>query len=572
MVVDHLVAPHGGRLVDLRADPRRAERLRQESIGWRSWDLTRRQLSALELLVTGGFSPLTGFLGQADYLSVCRSMRLADGTLWPVPVVLDLPEDLARSLSAGDPLALRDPEGVMLAVVHVAEVWQPDREAEAEAVYGTTDPDRPGAAELIHRTHPWYVGGAVESVQATSHHDFKALRFPPAALRAEFADLGWRRVMAVHPASVMHRADVAATLRAAEQADANLLIQPLVGVPDPADVDHYCRVRALAAVLPEYPAYRAMLSLLPMTSGPAGRRETLRRAIVARNHGCSHLLVGPEHAGRDAVHPGADPGVAVEDEVGVTVVAAPTMVYLPDADDFVPDDEVLPGARRLVVTEAEVRERLARGRDLPGWFSYPDVVAELRQRHPPRDRQGFTVFFTGLSGSGKSTVANVLVARFLELGGRPVTLLDGDLVRKHLSSELGFSREHRDINIRRIGFVASEITRNGGIAICAPIAPYDSVRQEVRRQVAAAGGFVLVYIDTPLEVCESRDRKGLYAKARAGLVKEFTGISDPYEAPADAEVVIDTAVLSSEEAAQEIVLHLEREGYIRRAVPHSGLL
>jgi sulfate adenylyltransferase len=557
-VVDHLVAPYGGRLVDLSAGEGRADRLREESIGWPSWDLTRRQLSDLELLATGAFSPLTGFLGQADYEAVCRSMRLADGTVWPVPVVLDVPEELAGSLSVGGRLALRDPEGVMLAVVHVAEVWRPDRDAEAQAVYGTTDRDHPGVAQLIRRANPWYVGGAVESVHAPSHHDFRALRFAPAGLRAEFANLGWRQVMVVHPTDVMHRADVAATLRAADQAGANLLIHPVVGEPDPADADHYSRVRALAAVLPEYPAYRAMLALLPLTVRRAGWRETLWRAIVARNHGCSHLLVGPDvvpaHAGRE------------RDQVGVVLVASPRMVYLPDLDEFAPDGEVPPEARRLAITDTEVRQRLARGRDLPGWFSYPDVVAELRQRHPPRDRQGLTVFFTGLSGSGKSTVANVLVARFLELGGRPVTLLDGDLVRKHLSSELGFSREHRDINVRRIGFVASEITRNGGIAICAPIAPYDAVRREVRQQVGAAGGFVLVYVDTALEVCEGRDRKGLYAKARAGLLKEFTGISDPYEEPTDAEVVIDTARLSAEEAAQEIVVYLEREGYIRTAM------
>ncbi len=238
------------------------------------------------------------------------------------------------------------------------------------------------------------------------------------------------------------------------------------------------------------------------------------------------------------------------------------MVYVPALDQYQPDDEVTAGTPTLDISGTELRARLADGREIPEWFTFPGVVQELRRRHPPRQRQGFTVFFTGLSGSGKSTIANVLLVKFLEMGGRPVTLLDGDIVRRHLSSELGFSKEHRDINIRRIGFVASEITKNGGIAVCAPIAPYEAVRQDVRRMIEPAGGFCLVHVATPIEVCEQRDRKGLYAKARAGLVKEFTGVSDPYEAPAKAEVVIDTSALSPAEAAQAIILHLEREGYI----------
>jgi sulfate adenylyltransferase len=297
-------------------------------------------------------------------------MRLADGRLWPIPIVLDGSEEFAKSVHEGGTIALREPEGVMLAALHVEEVWQPDRTLEVKAVYGTTN--------------------------------------------------------------------------------------------------------------------------------------------------CEH------------------PGV----------------------------DEVPPGVRVLDISGTEFRQRLAEGREIPSWSTFPEVLRELHRIYPPRRRQGFTVFFTGLSGSGKSTVANVLRVEFLELSGRPVTVLDGDIARKHLSSELGFSREHRDINIRRIGFVASEITKHGGIAICAPIAPYDAIRKEVRALIQPHGGFVLVYLSTPLETCEARDRKGLYAKARAGVVQQFTGISDPYEAPNDAEVVIDTTDLTPEEAAQEIFLHLERQGYI----------
>jgi len=294
-------------------------------------------------------------------------------------------------------------------------------------------------------------------------------------------------------------------------------------------------------------------------------------AIIRKNHGCTHFIVGRDHAGpgKDkAGKPFYGPYDAQEllrkhqNEIGVTMVPFQMMVYLEDQDTYVPDNEVPDGSRVLNISGTELRSRLAEGRDIPSWFTFPEVVRELQRSYPPRHRQGFTLFFTGLSGSGKSTIANVLRVKFLETGGRPVTLLDGDLVRKHLSSELGFSKEHRDINIKRIGYVASEITKNGGIAICAPIAPYDSVRKQVREMIQPHGGFILVHISTPIDTCEQRDRKGLYAKARAGLVQNFTGVSDPYEVPIDAEVTINTADLTPEEAAQEIILHLESEGFL----------
>jgi sulfate adenylyltransferase len=302
-----------------------------------------------------------------------------------------------------------------------------------------------------------------------------------------------------------------------------------------------------------------------------GPREAIWHGLIRKNHGCTHFIVGRDHAG-----PGKDtdgkpfygPYDAQElfkkheAEMGVKMVPFQMMVYLQNEDRYAPADEVPEGAKVLHISGTELRQRLNEGRDIPAWFTYPEVVQELRRSYPPRHKQGVTIFFTGLSGSGKSTIANALITKFLEMGGRPVTLLDGDLVRKHLSSELGFSKEHRDINIRRIGYVASEITKNGGIAICAPIAPYEATRKAVRQMIEPFGGFILVYASTALEVCEQRDRKGLYAKARAGIVKEFTGISDPYEAPTDAEVVIDTAKLSPEEAAQTILLHLERKGFV----------
>ncbi|MGH2784717.1 MAG: bifunctional sulfate adenylyltransferase/adenylylsulfate kinase [Actinomycetota bacterium] len=574
-----MIAPHGGTLVDLLADPDRAAQLKAASREWPSWDLTPRQVCDLELLMTGGFSPLNGFMGQADYKEVCERMRLADGTLWPIPVVLDVTEEVAQGLAPGSSLALRDAEGVMLAVLNVGDVWKPDRMAEAEQVYGTSKPSHPGVAHLADRTHAWFVGGTVEGVQLPIHYDYVGLRIGPKQLREEFTRLGWRQVVAFQTRNPMHRAHFELTLRASKELEANLLVHPVVGMTKPGDVDHYTRVRCYEALMHRYPSYSAKLALLPLAMRMGGPREAVWHAIIRKNHGCTHFIVGRDHAG-----PGKDPEGKpyygpydaqdllrkFEDELGVGMVPFRQMLYIPDRDTYFPEDEVPEGERTLDISGTELRERLADGRDIPAWFSFPEVVTELRKTHPPRHKQGLTVFFTGLSGSGKSTIANALFVKFLELGGRPVTMLDGDLVRKNLSSELGFSREHRDINIRRIGYVASEITKNGGIAICAPIAPYDSIRKEVREMVEPLGGFMLIHVATPLEICEQRDRKGLYAKARAGILKEFTGISDPYEEPVDADITIDTTELTPEEAAQQIILHLEREGFIGSQEPSTA--
>jgi len=568
---DHLIAPHGGTLVDLLAGPARVEELKAESRDWVSHDVTPRQLCDLELLLNGGFSPLTGFMTSSDHAPVCADMRLADGTLWPVPITLDVAESTAEKLSTGGRLALRDAEGVMLAVLHVEDIWRPDREAEAQAVFGTTNSEHPGVAHLLGRTEPVYLGGRLEGLQPVSHYDYKELRHTPAELRAAFAKLRWIKVVAFQTRNPMHRAHQELTLRASKEVEANLLIHPVVGMTKPGDVDHYTRVRCYQALLPRYPQNTAMLSLLPLAMRMGGPREAVWHAIIRKNHGCTHLIVGRDHAG-----PGSDSSGTPfygpydaqellrthEGELGVAMVPFKLVVFVEDTNSYIPIDEVPEGKRTLNLSGTELRDRLAEGREIPDWFTFPTVAEELKRSHPPRHRQGLTLLFTGLSGSGKSTIANVLLVKLLEMGGRPVTLLDGDLVRKNLSSELGFSREHRDINIRRIGYVASEITKNGGVAICAPIAPFDAVRKQVRAMITPFGGFMIVHVATSLEVCEQRDRKGLYAKARAGIIKEFTGISDPYEAPEDAEITIDTADLTAEEAAQQIILHLEKEGYV----------
>src|SRR6201987_5758143 len=423
----------------------------------------------------------------------------------------------------------------MLAVLRVDEIRQPDRKAEAQAVFATTSTLHPGVDYLLNRGHGWYVGGRVEGLQLPTHYDFRALRLTPSDLRAEFVSLGWRRIVGFQTRNPMHRAHVELTFRAASQVEASLLIHPSVGMTRPGDGDYFTRVRCYQLLVSKYPRGTAKLALLPLAMRMGGPREAIWHAIIRKNHGSSRFIVGRDHAG-----PGTDangkpfygPYEAQtlfkkdETEIGVTMVPFNMMVYLEDQDRYVPDNEVPDGARVLNISGTELRRRLNEGGEIPGWFTYPEVVQELRRSYPPRHEQGVTIFFTGLSGSGKSTIANVLRTKFLEMGGRPVTLLDGDLVRKHLSSELGFSKEHRDINIRRIGYVASEIVKNGGIAICAPIAPYDAVRKQVRAIIEPFCGFFLVHVASPLETCEERDRKGLYAKARAGIVKEFTGVSN----------------------------------------------
>ncbi len=569
--MSHLITPYGGRLANPMLSEEESRKLQGELQDDASWDLTPRQICDLELLLVGGFSPLDRFMGRKDYEGVCKDMRLADGTLWPMPITLNIAEETAEELSNGDRLVLRDPEGVPLAAVVVDEIWQPDLEAEAEQVFGTLDRKHPGVAHLLEKTPKYAVSGELIGLQLPYHYDFAALRKSPADVREDFTRSGWRKVVAFQTRNPMHRAHFELTLRACKTRGTNLLIHPVVGMTKPGDLDHYTRVRCYRALREHYPPQLADLALLPLAMRMGGPREALWHAIIRRNYGCTHFIVGRDHAG-----PGVDsngepfygPYDAQEllkqhaDEIGVEMVPFRMMVYLEDEARYVPEHEVPEGKTTKSISGTELRSRLAQGLELPEWFTFPEVTAELRKSHPARGQQGFTVFFTGLSGSGKSTVAKALMVRLLELGDRPVTLLDGDLVRKNLSSELGFSREHRDLNVTRIGYVASEITKNRGVALCAPIAPYDATRREVRETIESQGGFILVHVATPLEVCEQRDRKGLYAKARAGIIKEFTGISDPYEEPEDANIVLDTSQLTPEESVQKVLLHLETEGYL----------
>jgi sulfate adenylyltransferase len=548
-----------------------AEKMKHEAGQLESWDLTPRQLCDLELLMNGGFHPLRGFLGQADYEAVVETMRLADGSLWPMPITLDVSEEFAQRVGTGDDIALRDAEGVILGILSVTDKWRPDKAWEAERVFGANDRAHPAVDYLHARSGPVYLGGPVVGIQPLTHYDYRKYRDTPNELRALFRKLGWRKVVAFQTRNPLHRAHQELTFRAAKETQANLLLHPVVGLTKPGDIDHFTRVRCYEAVLDKYPAATTTLSLLNLAMRMGGPREAVWHGLIRKNHGVTHFIVGRDHAGPGKNSAGEDfygPYDAQDlfaehaAEIGVEMVPFKQMVYVEDRSEYMPADEVPAGAAVLSLSGTELRRRLQEGIEIPNWFSFPEVVSELRRTRPPRSEQGFTVFFTGLSGSGKSTIANALMVKLMELGGRPVSLLDGDVVRKHLSSELGFSKEHRDINIRRIGYVASEITKNRGIAICAPIAPYAQTRKDVRSMVEEHGFFVEVHVATPLEECERRDRKGLYKLAREGKIKEFTGISDPYEAPEAPEIQVDTISVTPDDCAQDVMLKLESLGLI----------
>ena len=549
-----------------------AQKLKVEAGNLPSWDLTARQICDLELLMSGGFHPLKGFQSEADYNGTVENMRLADGALWPMPITLDVSEAFAEKIQPGLDIALRDAEGVILAIMSVTDKWEPNKSNEAEKVFGADDSAHPAVNYLHNTAGKIYLGGPITGLQPPVHYDFKARRDTPNELRAYFRKMGWQRIVAFQTRNPLHRAHQELTFRAAKEAQANLLIHPTVGMTKPGDVDHFTRVRCYEAVLDKYPASTTHMSLLPLAMRMGGPREALWHAMIRKNHGLTHFIVGRDHAGPGKNSQGQDfygPYDAQtlvakhQAEIGIEMVDFKQMVYVQERAQYFPVDEVPEGTTVLDISGTELRRRLREGLEIPDWFSFPEVVTQLRRTSPPRDKQGFTVFFTGLSGSGKSTIANALMVKLMEMGGRPVTLLDGDVVRKHLSSELGFSKEHRDINIKRIGYVASEITKNGGIALCAPIAPYPATRRAVREMIEAFGAFIEVHVATSVEECERRDRKGLYKLAREGKIKEFTGISDPYEAPTKAELVVETEGTAVDHCAHQVILKLESLGLIK---------
>ena len=536
--------------------------------------LNERQVCDLELILNGAFKPLNSFLNQKDYESVLSSMRLSSGELWPIPINLDLSEDFIKNnnLNTGEKIALRDYEGFLIAVLEINEIWKINKEEEALKIYGTKDLHHPGVYYLMNHVKDYYVSGKLESIDLPKHYDYQLLRHTPKELKAQFKKMGWNKIVAFQTRNPMHRAHKEISFKAASDAEANLLIHPVVGPTKPGDIDHYTRVRCYQKIIKYYPEGTTMLSLLPLAMRMAGPREAVWHALIRKNYGCTHIVIGRDHAGPGKDKNGNDyygPYEAQElvikhqSEMGIEMVPFKMMVYVQDLDEYMEITKVPKEQKTLFISGTELRHKLEHNQEIPEWFSYPDVVEELHKVYPPKDKQGFTVFFSGLSGSGKSTIANGLLVKLLEHGKRRVTLLDGDIVRTHLSSELGFSKEHRELNIKRIGYVASEITKNGGIAICAPIAPFKESRQINRKLISEVGAYLQISVSTPLEECERRDVKGLYAKARAGIVKGFTGIDDPFERPESSEINIDTTDISPEEAVQQVMLYLENHGFVK---------
>jgi sulfate adenylyltransferase len=563
-----MITPYGEALVDLLVANDEKPELRRRAAALPSIPLSARAVCDLELLAVGGYSPLDRFMSADDFQRVVSDMRLARGLIFPVPVLLPFNDDL--SVRVGADIALRDATNDVLAVMAVEEVYEWDRAAMLQQVLGTADDRHP----LVIESARWgrrAVSGPVKVLQLPRHHDFRSLRLTPAETRARLARSGYRHAVAFQTRNPLHRVHEELTKRAMERHEAALLLHPAVGLTKPGDVDHYTRVRTYRALVENYyDAGRTVLSLLPLAMWLAGPREALWHALIRRNYGASHFIVGRDHAspgvdsrGRPFYGP-YDAQALVERfarELGITMVPFEELVYLPDEDRYEEIGRIKPHARTASISGTQVREEyLARGRRLPAWFTRPEVAEILGEAYPPRERQGICVWFTGLSGSGKSTTAEALVARLLE-HGRAATLLDGDVVRTHLSKGLGFSREDRDANIRRIAYVASEVVRHGGIAICAAVSPYRATRAEARALVGA-DRFVEVFVDTPVAVCESRDTKGLYAKARRGELTQFTGIDDPYEPPTAPELHLHTVDSRVDDNAARIIALLRARGLL----------
>ncbi|KAI9463577.1 hypothetical protein BJY52DRAFT_921787 [Lactarius psammicola] len=592
--------PHGGilKVSLLPIDPSRAElhrhtllskdllardeaiqhALKEESLTLVDIILSERQLCDLELIINGGFSPLEGFMVQRDYDSVVDTLRLADGTLFPIPVTLDVsPEDIGRlSLAKGKRVTLRDPrDDQALAIITIDDIYKPDRVKEAIKVLGADDPAHPSVAYLRTKVKEFYIGGRVSAIQTPSYFDHIPLRYTPVELRAHFKKLSWKKIVAFQTRNPMHRAHRELTIRAARQHQANILIHPVCGLTKPGDVDHYTRVRVYKAIMDKYPNGMAHLALLPLAMRMAGPREAVWHAIIRKNYGATHFIVGRDHAGPGKNSRGEDfygPYDAQElvskyrDELQITMVPFQQTTYVPSTDEYMPVDEVPTGVQTLDISGTELRRRLKTGAPIPDWFSYDAVVKTLRESYPPRLKQGLVIFLTGLYNSGGDTIARALQTVFNEQGGRSVSLLLGESIDRDLKPDYLLSLEDHHNHLQRIAFVASELARAGAAVITSVVAPHEAGRQAVRetitRQAGPGGNFFLIHVATPIEYCEKTDRRGVYARAREGTIKGFTGVDEEFDPPRDANLVVDFTQQSIPEIVHSIVLLLETTGLL----------
>jgi sulfate adenylyltransferase len=566
-----LITPYGGHLVDLMVPETEQAGLRDYANTLTAIRISERAICDLELLATGGFSPLDRFMSQADHQSVLDEMRLTNGYLFPIPVPLPVDEDDIALIKIGQDIALRSPANELLAIMNVEEIYEWDLNEVALKAFGTLDMRHPMVSEM-HSWGKYYLSGPMRVLQLPSHYDFKSIRFTPAETRAQLEHFGHSNVIAFQTRNPLHRVHEELTKRATMEKDGVLLLHPVVGMTKPGDVDHFTRVRTYKALAQRYyDPDRILLSLLPLAMRMGGPREALWHAIIRRNHGANFLIVGRDHAGPGNDSSGKpfygpyDAQEIVEryaEELGVGAVPFQMLVYLPDEDRYEEVNKVTKETRTASISGTQVREQyLHNGKQLPEWFTRPEVAEILAETYPPRYRQGACIWFTGLHNAGKSTTANVLTTLLQEYG-RNVTLLDGDVVRTHFSDGLGFSKEDRDEHVRRIGYVAAEIVRHGGIAVCAAVSPYRATRNEVRNMVGQEN-YVEVFVNTPLEICELRDTKGLYARARRGDIVGFTGIDDPYETPQYPELTIETLTHTPEDNARVVLSMLIEQGFVR---------
>lgn len=528
------------------------ERLIEESVRYPSITLNQRKTCDLELLLNGAFHPLTGFLRSADYNSVVENCRLSNGKLWSMPIVLAINESDVEKYTGKDKITLKCDQELPVAIMSNIEIYKPDLLKECSNVYGTTDTNHPYVAIVMEDPNVYYIGGELTKIQDIPHYDFKELRLTPHETKKYFAENGWTKVLGFQTRNPMHRSHLELTLAALRECgeDAKLLLHPVVGITQECDIEYHTRVRCYKKLIGHYPENTAALSLLPLSMRMAGPREALWHAQIRQNYGCTHFVVGRDHAGPSYKTKDGQPFYGPYDaheilekyasELSIKVIKSKMIVYVEDTQSYMPIDEVPKGMNVLNISGTQQREMLSTGADIPEWFSYPDIVEELRKDFVPASQRGFCVYLVGLSGSGKSTIANILKSKLKEFGDhRRITLLDADIIRQHLSKGLGFSKADRSMNVRRIGYVASEIAKHGGICICANIAPYKEDREFNRALIEEWGDYIQVFVDTNIKVCEKRDVKGLYKMARNGIIKEFTGVSDPFEDATESAIVLD---------------------------------
>ena len=557
-----MIKPHGKTLVSFHLSADELSEYSELSNNISSLTLSLKQQCDLEMISNGAFSPLSTFNNQKDYEEILLNNKLSNGLVWPIPIVLDVPDQFLKSLDKNEYISLRNTEGFLLAILKVKEFWAPNKKEEANLVFKSNDPNHPGVDYLFNHTNNNYISGELVPIQENKYFDFTHLRKSPQEVRDFFRLNNWKDVIAFQTRNPMHRAHFELTKLAMDEHNSKLLIHPVIGMSKPGDIDHFTRVKCYQHIIKYYPENSVELSLINLAMRMAGPKEALWHAIIRKNYGCNRIIIGRDHAGPGVNAEGKpyyQPYDAQEliaqyqEELEIKMVPFKEMVFAKNKKTYLPLDKIEQDDPIEKLSGTQFKELLQQRTEIPTWYSFPEVIHELRKRFPKLHNQGLTVFFTGLSGAGKSTLANAIMYKLMETEDRPITLLDGDIVRQHLSSELGFSKEDRDIHVKRIGYVASEITKHGGVAICAPIAPYSNTRKVVRNMIDEVGSFVEIHVATPLSVCEERDTKGLYKQARAGKILDFTGVSDPYEEPENPEITVDTSDITVEESSALIL-------------------